>query len=138
MEDNKHLIYLLVRKARSMLVRLADELSTNPIHCDRYGWMGNYLFAMLPVSGINQPMDARLVVDQIARWNTFVLMCKPLIELDQQTEMILSEEPLSPVALEIIGQIREELARVFSITENILNDLANGYDSLDHYFANIN
>lgn len=138
MEDNKHLIYLLVRGARSMLIRLADELSTNPTHCDRYGWMGNYLFAMLPVSGVNQPMDARLVVDQIARWNTFVLMCKPLIELDQQTEMILSEEPLSPVALEIIGQVREELSRVSVITENILNDLANGYDSLDHYFANIN
>lgn len=138
MEDNKHQIYLLVRRARSMLVRLADELSTNPTHCDRYGWMGNYLFAMLPVSGINQPMDNRTMEEQIMRWNTFVLMCKPLMDLDQQTEMILSEEPLSPVALEIIGQVREELSRVSVITENILNDLANGYDSLDHYFANIN
>lgn len=41
-------------------------------------------------------------------------------------------------ALEIIGQVREELSRVSVITENILNDLANNYDSLDHYFANIN
>jgi hypothetical protein len=126
MKDTNHVIYKLVRKARGLIMRLADELANNEMHCARYGYMANYVFAMIPVSGINQPMDDRELEDQIVRWNTFVLMCKPLLDLNKQFETVLERDPLSDTARRLIREIDQELGKIDEVTEQMLDDLSNG------------
>jgi hypothetical protein len=81
---------------------------------------------MIPVSGINQPMDDRELEDQIVRWNTFVLMCKPLLDLNKQFETVLERDPLSDTARRLIREIDQELGKIDEVTEQMLDDLSNG------------
>lgn len=127
LEDRKHFTYNLVRKARNIIMLLADELNNNEVHCDEYGWLANYVFAMQPVSGLSVPMDGCRVVDQFNRWAVFVrVCCQPLLELPNQSVGTLASKPLSPRALALITQLERELLYVRTVMDVVRSNLEAG------------